>query len=465
MSETLRDAVHGAVMSRLQPMRRVDLPAACDSIGLPEAPDEGTKAEYVRSRLALVTDPRPIAERFLAEHGDSMPSRERYALEEILWSGDQSLQIPKKQRHLLARALGDARDDLGIPLFLQGERFLLLVDRLWIRADLLDIFAGESRLRAEIRQHVVLNEADWPVEYLFEQLGAFDSSDRRLILFVEGLVSADLRPDEPSQRAFVGALNPVLAEAGLELREVGTDGGYPVFRVVATRSPAGRPKTLIFASRKKPDLRISDVVSNEIEILSAEDEVLVYERPIGNEGLRWKDLQEWWSDTRKIPEPTKAKSTLYARMLRSLPGDSPPQQQLFKGYHYGFGAAIPEMPALLPEVWLHWDWRTVAERGAAALLNFRMDFLLLLPHGVRVVIEVDGAHHYTRDGRGDPAKYAAMARGDRELRLAGYEVYRFGADELLGPGATERVVDFFRRLFAWHSLPVPSADTSAGRVE
>lgn len=49
---------------------------------------------------------------------------------------------------------------------------------------------------------------------------------------------------------------------------------------------------------------------------------------------------------------------------------------------------------LLPEVWLHWDPRTVKERGPNALLRFRMDFLLLLPHGTRVVIEVDGKHHY-----------------------------------------------------------------------
>ena len=55
---------------------------------------------------------------------------------------------------------------------------------------------------------------------------------------------------------------------------------------------------------------------------------------------------------------------------------------------------MPDLPALLPEVWLHWDPKTVAERGPNALLRFRMDFLLLLPAGARIVVEVDGKYHY-----------------------------------------------------------------------
>lgn len=58
------------------------------------------------------------------------------------------------------------------------------------------------------------------------------------------------------------------------------------------------------------------------------------------------------------------------------------------------------LPALLPEIWLHWDAKTAYERGRDALLRFRMDFLRLLPHGQRVVLEVDGSHRYASpDGR------------------------------------------------------------------
>jgi hypothetical protein len=44
----------------------------------------------------------------------------------------------------------------------------------------------------------------------------------------------------------------VLKEARLDLREVGTDGGYPVFSPVSTGRGAARPKNLIFGSSRKP---------------------------------------------------------------------------------------------------------------------------------------------------------------------------------------------------------------------
>jgi very-short-patch-repair endonuclease len=114
------------------------------------------------------------------------------------------------------------------------------------------------------------------------------------------------------------------------------------------------------------------------------------------------------------------------------------------------------LPALLPEVWLHWDPRTVQERGPDALLRFRMDFLLLLPYNVRVVIEVDGKHHYAdNNGIADASRYAAMMAADRELRLAGYDVYRFGASELGGDRGRIVIREFFERLFEFHRVQVP----------
>ncbi len=102
---------------------------------------------------------------------------------------------------------------------------------------------------------------------------------------------------------------------------------------------------------------------------------------------------------------------------------------------------------MLPEVWLHWDPKTVRERGVDALTRFRMDFLLLLPRGVRVVIEVDGKTHYSNErGDADSRTYAKTVSADRDLKLSGYEVYRFGAQELL-VDSLPLVRDFFERLF------------------
>ena len=99
-------------------------------------------------------------------------------------------------------------------------------------------------------------------------------------------------------------------------------------------------------------------------------------------------------------------------------------------------------------MWLHWDPKTVAQRGANALTRFRMDFLLLLPENRRIVVEVDGQQHYAEDGgHASPTKYGEMMAADRDLRLAGYEVFRFGGAELGAKDAPSTVAAFFCALF------------------
>lgn len=314
----------------------------------------------------------------------------------------------------------------------------------------------DNSLRAQISQHVHRNPEDWSVEELFDRLGAFDASNRRFALFIEGLASCKVRPDEPAQRNFVKLVNSVIRGYGLELRESGTDGGYPTFLFASTRhSSMGRPKNLIFASAVKPDLRFRDAVNNDIEIVTNADKVLVYDRPIGAEGLRWSDLQLWWSETKGIANDKHAKETLYRRLLECLPTNSPPQRLLFDSFFRSFRDQFPKLPALLPEVWLHWDPKTVKERGSDSLSRFRMDFLMLLPNGVRVVIEVDGIQHYSSpDGRADCARYAEMVAADRDLKLSGYEVLRFGGAELQGTSAPDLVKAFFETLFKRFNVDV-----------
>ena len=113
---------------------------------------------------------------------------------------------------------------------------------------------------------------------------------------------------------------------------------------------------------------------------------------------------------------------------------------------------MPSLPALIPEVWLHYDPKTVRERGKEALLRQRMDYLMLLPAGVRIVLEVDGQHHYSSGGRAAPQRYAELAYADRELKLCGYYVYRFGASELQGDAGRRLVASFFDELFRKHGI-------------
>lgn len=73
-----------------------------------------------------------------------------------------------------------------------------------------------------------------------------------------------------------------------------------------------------------------------------------------------------------------------------------------------------------------------------------MDFLLLLDRRRRVVLEVDGVQHYAdRQGRASPPRYAEMVSADRGLRLAGYEVYRFGGHEIADRHQAADVLDKF----------------------
>lgn len=421
------------------------LPALCEELGLPTPAADGSKRERITASFDAVadTDLPAVASKLLERYPPSASTRNQ--IQDTLW-GNSGPSIPKRYRREVARRLNDEE------LYRDPRRFDELLERLWIldEDDWMLLLGGTpTGLRAEIQQHVHRHPEDWPAEMLFDQLGAYEASDWRFARFIEGLASAEVRPDEDAQRHFVACVNESLRSCGVALRETGTEGGYPVFTLVSLHvATKGRPKNLIFASPEKPDLRFRDALDNDVEIVTNADKVLVYDRPIGNDGLRWNSLQQWWGENEQIADATQAKRSLYARLKASLPHNSPPQVLLFNAFFEGFRSAVPNLPALLPEVWLHWDPCTVKERGRDALLRFRMDFLLLLPQGVRVVIEVDGKHHYADTaGTADSQRYAQMVKADRELKLAGYEVFRFGAAELQTRTDKADVKTFFESLF------------------
>lgn len=81
-----------------------------------------------------------------------------------------------------------------------------------------------------------------------------------------------------------------------------------------------------------------------------------------------------------------------------------------------------------------------------------MDFLLPLPNATRVVLEVDGSQHFSQDGTPSLTLYAEMVSADRELRLVGYEVYRFGANELVSANAVATIERFFNGIWARYDI-------------
>lgn len=212
-------------------------------------------------------------------------------------------------------------------------------------------------------------------------------------------------------------------------------------------SPLGAVKNLIFGSTRKPDLVLADALSNDVALMNPEA-ALMYDEGIPDQGLTWHDLVRALLPNEAAADERAAGRRLYRRLLACL--GSEPERLFFQAYGKRYKDGF-EQPALLPQVWVHYDPRTRRQRGESTIVTTqRMDFLLLLAGGRRVVCEIDGKTHYTDEtGEPSPRRYAQMVQDDRQLQLRGYEVYRFGAAELPDGTAADQLVDaFFARLFA-----------------
>lgn len=227
--------------------------------------------------------------------------------------------------------------------------------------------------------------------------------------------------------------------------------------VTSVRGVDGQMKNVIFASTgPKPKIVLRDAINNVIEVVENAEYCLFYDRPLSEDGLTWGELMDWWRQTKDLQgQADEVARDLYRRLSRSLASE--PERVLFRAFYERYAVAEEDagLPALVPQVYLHYDPRTRRERGGvpSVLMRERMDFLLLLPRGVRIVLEVDGKQHYAEGDTASPKLYSQMVAEDRQLRLRGYEVYRFGGYELTAQGAADMLRDFFGVLLARHDVP------------
>ncbi len=232
-----------------------------------------------------------------------------------------------------------------------------------------------------------------------------------------------------------------------------------------TKGPSGSFKNLIFAADgAKPEIVLKDAVNNDVEIVRHADSCLVFTDPLPPHGLTWRQMVAWWTKNHQPQADEKtAANSLYRRLYRSL--DSWPEQLLMRTYcaRYAEEGGF-DLPALIPQVYLHYaPYTRRSGKQSGALHRQRMDFLLLAPDRSRIVIEVDGVQHYGRPNPPDeqgrvthtavPRLYAEMVAEDRRLRLAGYEIYRFGGWELAGSDGKRRLEEFFTELLGRHEKP------------
>ena len=288
-----------------------------------------------------------------------------------------------------------------------------------------------SERRTRVEEYYA--SADW------ENLDAI----RRFLRVLENVLLLSFIPDEAKDQ-----LRSHCNNAGFEIDRDG-------YKVHLTTKGVGRQlKNLIFAADgPKPEIVLSDSVSNDIEVVKNAEYCLIYDKPLQTHGLLWRDLVEWWKEeVGNTLSDREANRQLYKRLAKSLA--SKPERALWKAYFNLFYEKLGErLPALIPQVYLHYDPYTIKQlRGERRLKRQRMDFLLLLSERARIVVEVDGKQHYADGDMADPRLYAAMVAEDRNLQLAGYEVYRFGGYELLRDEAQGIIEFFFTRLFERHEV-------------
>lgn len=438
----MADNIYELVAGILHGMSHTEMSQAPQQIaGLVVPYPEGfSKRQRVELALENLTqeDLARLALKFAAHRGDIVLDE---AGRKVLEAADPPLtHITRRD---IARILGD---DLA------GERSTVeVVERYFPLSSPFEAFFGSSggSLRDQVARHMDHNPGDWSVEDLFGKIGAFACSTAKFGALIEEAVHPLSRSGE-EQSQMVAALNNVLGRDGYELAQDGELSGHPIFSFLPLlRGVGGRPKNLIFASRgPKPEIGFADAINNDIVILSGEESCLIYDRPIGASGLLWSELVAWWGEVKRGADA----ANLGARLKESLASDA--ERKLFATYFKAYRSALGQaLPALLPQVYLHYDPAIVKTlRHRLPLPRQRMDFLMLLPGRQRIVIEVDGKHHFSENDRPSLKVYADMVSADRELRLAGYEVYRFGANELVGDAAEARITGFFGKLFRLHGI-------------
>ena len=292
------------------------------------------------------------------------------------------------------------------------------------------------------------------LEY-FQQLGLSEWPDERFCLLLERLLSPEIQTKE-MQQDLLTMFTALLNADGFTIVQQDYQGGLPVYKVVKRElGVAGSPKYLIFgSSSKKPDIVIDDAVNMNIRIVRYADQCLVYDQPPPQGDLTWQILLEWWGQKNNVdPKDDKVRKEFGLRLRESL--QSEPERLLFDTYFKIFRRKYGNnLPALLPQVYLHYDPRHRNERGKPVLVRQRMDFLLLLRNSIRVVLEIDGKHHYAdEEGKASPLQYAEMVSEDRRMRLLGYEIYRFGGAEFTNSeNAIKMITKFFSELFSRYEI-------------
>ena len=266
----------------------------------------------------------------------------------------------------------------------------------------------------------------------------------------------------------VSTINRYLEHDGYKLVVKDTIGDKNFYRGESMRiGVQGSVKNIIFAAKYKPEIAFDDALNNDIRITRNEDQCLVYDRPIPQNGLMWSELVNWYAE--KYGITSNQENSFIRRLCDCLDSSfkrqgakAGPETWMLQAYYELKRDLGVDLPALIPQVYLYYDPLTYKERGYKLFEHQKMDFLIILSHRDRVVIEIDGKQHYAEGETASPRLYSEMVRAHREMSLLGYDVYRFGGYEFVDADRDdeakrrmlENMKQFFVRLFRKYGVAV-----------
>lgn len=426
-----------------------EIDGACVQYGIPvdtELNPHDSKKVYVRSGLTKLSEEQIVnlALKVAADFENWSLNKE---LEQYL--GDAIFQISFITRRRIVEYLdskGNMEGKMKLDEFLKPIWNVdVYRDDEWIN------FTGRT-IGEDMIYHLHVVKDTTYKDILLDQLNVKYISDSSLKTFLERLVDPEVRENE-EQTEYVKAINDIIDVDKFELRVSEKISGAVRYKVCEKQVFSGNMKNLIFAPiEEKPDIVIDDTISNDLKIVSNVDNCLLYNFEQGADGLNWLILVEWW---KQYTSEVNVEKSLYERLYKSL--DSDVERQFFREYYLLYrNKEKKDVPALIPQVFLHYDPYSKWQRKDNIIFTHqRMDFLMLIPGGIRIVIEIDGKQHYSEGDKSSPQLYAEMVKDTRELQLKGYNVYRFGGYEFQKEQQPEQMIDnFFEKLFGVYNVDI-----------
>lgn len=176
---------------------------------------------------------------------------------------------------------------------------------------------------------------------------------------------------------------------------------------------------------------------NSISNYNALD-MLVYDQEIGD-SLLYKEFNDWWK--------RNSKKYCWYDTKKQLQEKERIVQNFYKANY-----CAENHPVLIPQVYLHFDPKSKAERKkckfSESLIFQRMDFLMIYK-GKRIIIEIDGYSHLMTNGKIDIEKYSQQLEYDRTMKFLEYDIFRICNCELEEKNFEKTLDCFFKNLYTY----------------